>query len=564
MALLLSNGLFDFQEEAVEHCRRRLVAGRYCILGLDVGLGKTVVCRETLKRLGVSPARRAAVFCPSGLGNQIGEELAKEEATIGAVAVANTGKQLVAALDRTDVAVLVVNVALRLKAKSLGTQWAFVVVDEAHVLAGSLHLTRRDRILESVGATARQPPPILFMTAHPHYLSRNILVDSMALNSVHWGGENMSCTAALDRAREEFPEDNQKFKARFRELADIEIEEREREYNEALFVMKKTSAIAAAVGSAAPELRVRRLAPPTRYKELILDKIKKHNLIPSPDPFGALAAQPHGPRAEELREKCLAIEIVHQVCGPADDEEEPIIGAARAAFRASPAYGDPALRVKALSILYKVHCSIISSDQFARTYGLSAREAPDPPWTEPLPVGSKCLLIRYPDQHILKAELDAAPPAQGVKVMKLTRTLSAQRRAAVVKSALKGSAPLVAFKRAAQSKGALGRVLRIGNSWFLNEVLSFVEPRLVVIAADSAVDIGYNLHKYVDTLWIDLIPDHASTLQQIVGRLCRTDPSRIGKNDKVAVMVNLYEKTLDELFYDMYRAEAAATDQMTD
>ncbi len=88
----------------------------------------------------------------------------------------------------------------------------------------------------------------------------------------------------------------------------------------------------------------------------------------------------------------------------------------------------------------------------------------------------------------------------------------------------------------------------MGNHWFLKEVYSYIVPRLTVLATDSSIDVGYDLHYHIDSVKIGSVPAEPEDLVQILGRVWRADPSRLGRNDEVDVIVDVFRDTLDHFF----------------
>jgi hypothetical protein len=534
----LPSGLFDYQEAAVQHCIRRLSAKQPAVLGLGTGLGKTLVARECLRRLNLG---RALVVCPSGLVGQLAAGLASAPWAPEPdflVRGADTGKQLWMHVRNRDLQVLVVNAALKWDAIELvaaaGGRFSLLVVDEAHKM-NAPYLLRVLRVVE--------PGAVLYMSATYENLT-NVLADGDAR------GDELGIEARAQAQRQleaEFPQQEptsglsamgQRLLVRKRRFALQSAargelwEARRREFVQALFSLEKTDVLAKAVGGAVPKVVLRRLpgsedTAPVGYLESLASS------------FEMAMDRGHGwPRvAAPIAAEVLGIEVSRLLPRPSyrhmeDDEYEDVVSR----------------REKALRHLHSAHLAALA---FSNASGR-------PPWCEPLPQ-ARCLLARFDLASRLSTALQKHPPAPGVLVLPLTSALSSARRAKIVSSLSAGKAVAGAIRRASQASGPLARVLCLGNAWFLREMLLYVAPRLVVLAADQSLDLGYDLHRHLDAVSVKEIPVGGDELQQLLGRVCRADVSRIGKGDAVSVVVDAHPGTLDRLYLMRCGVESSLT-----
>jgi hypothetical protein len=181
---------------------------------------------------------------------------------------------------------------------------------------------------------------------------------------------------------------------------------------------------------------------------------------------------------------------------------------------------------------------------------LHSASASTPPWVEPLPPSTcKCLLAHYDDKESIQQRFREHPNvAPGVSVIKFTSNLSSSQRAKTISRLSHGKPVIAALRRASQARGSFSLVLQIGNNWFLRELRGYILPRLTILVTDKSIDLGYDLHNHIDSIMVNGIPERASQLTQLLGRVSRASPLRIGCNDRVDVVMTAHRHTLDSFF----------------
>lgn len=530
---LLPSGLFDYQEAAIEHCFKRLKDGDSALLTLGTGLGKTVVAREVLLRLGVGSGKRALVACPSGLGVQLGETLRRapwEQTDSLVVGVADTGKKLTLLCARSDLPVLVINYALSWYPEQIG-HWDYLVVDEAHKFGQS----RLQKCMQSIKG------PTLFMTATPSQsLARGLIdgdISQKQLFEKAYGVGVAEAERQMSMPSDPSNDQRRMFdKVKIAECSKYFIaakKERDEYAIAATFHLEKTENIIKNIGGAVPSVDLRIIAQPKNYKMVLLK-----NLNETPETRRDRELHMAHSRALAMAIDALSLKLEDS----GDSRYVRFLTNNEARMQLLEGVSQEELS-RAVHILHKAHILTLQS--------LHDNNIVKQPWTAPLPKSSRCLLARFYSQRCLEKALSDSEPEKGVKIMKLTTDMPAAKRARIVSTLNKGKSALIAFGRASQSdsnSSLLGCVLRIGQNWFLREVVSYVSPRITVLAADQSVDVGYNLHRHVDAIWIPQVPVNREQMQQLLGRMCRADTPRIGKSNCVSVVMNAARGTLDEFF----------------
>jgi hypothetical protein len=483
------SGLFDYQEAAVEHCVQRLSAGGQAVLNLGTGMGKTLVARECLLRLGMGcGGKRALVACPPGLVAQMTGGLAKapwaEEPNF-AVRGAETGKQLRILAKDCSLGALVVNYALTLnevdRVEFTGGLFDILIVDEAHKLGG--------KRLQNLFSLVKYPNVVLFMSA--------------SLEGLY---------GTLERSEARFDSKPRRFMSMARR------DSWKKTYAAEIFSVSKTASLATAVGGAAPRVVVRWGVPPSTMS--YVERLDRQFC-------GAMRNAKRWPQ--------FAVPLAAAALGMDTATAFPSFHALNLQFIYHFTEED---KETAILNLHRAHLN-----------SLAAESRATPAWVEPLPRAA-CLLSRFDSISRLSSALLKNPPAPGVVVLKLSSSMSSAQRSKVISMLSAGQGLLSALRRASQAAGSLGRVLRVGDNWFLREVLGYVVPRLLVLAADRSVDVGYDLHKHVDAVSIDEVPNSQEVLDQLLGRVCRADVSRIGKGDAVSVILEARKGTLDGFFLE--------------
>lgn len=182
-----------------------------------------------------------------------------------------------------------------------------------------------------------------------------------------------------------------------------------------------------------------------------------------------------------------------------------------------------------------------------------------PPWSgPPMPQGVRVMLASFESRQEVLSVLKAYPPSdeRRIQIVQLTSSDSSANRARAVLKLTRLRLQMTALK---QAKGSLGKVLRIGSDWFINELWGLLFPALTVLVADRSCDLGYDLHRVLDAVWISHPPSGPDRLNQIVGRISRANAACAGKNRYVGVVMDVWEGTLDEVFSKHCCAAAAVS-----
>jgi hypothetical protein len=448
----LPSGLFDFQEEALQHCLERLRAGKSTLLALDTGLGKTVVACEILRILD----SRALVFCPSGLSQQLAAGLRVKRGNSLDVMHADTGLELNEAL-RLNPQILVVNWSVHWTA-DLFVDRDLLVLDEAHKVQG--------RRMKMMRACLPVSAPLLYLTAQPTKMEH------------FW------------RRRSE-------------------------ELFSGAFVLEKTPALLKAIGASQPKILLNHCSLHDEKKYLAsLRSFFSDGMTLTNDMLCAAKAI-----SEQLGVVILSPAQLHLVIRPSDV--------------------CPGL------------VSLLMYNSHSRALNESTSMCSQP-WKAGLPaaLNSKCLLMRCTTDAELKSVCEV-PSCEGVVVHCLTSRLTSTQRNKVVVNLSTGKSVMVALRRSSQaSSGAFALILSLGCAWFLKELREYLLPKLTILAADKSVDLGYNLHHHIDSVFMKRMPSDFESIKQLVGRVCRASPCRRGRGDEVNIVVNCYKNTLDFFFFE--------------
>jgi hypothetical protein len=499
---VLPSGLFEYQEEAIRHSVKQLSSYEPVILALGTGLGKTLVIRETLIRLGVGtqiqtqsqsqsqshPHQKskrkttALVICPSGLATQLSSGLRKvpagcvssSAAVVLDVKHADTGKQLKALLEENP-DVLVVNWSLRQWEAKLLTDRDFLVIDEAHQILGTC-LQRCKAALPHRG--------ILYATASYKSLSWALLDTSEMTHSLRVGAGLPWQIAEARRIL----------------------------YEEAIFRVDKTPDLIESIGGALPRIVIRWLESSQSFPENLQNYFCMHEV---------------DMQVRILASHYLQVDVTWNLPGSVW------------------LYDAVSVTEDYAKILYK---ALVDTHSHRKTLLATLTT---PPWVEPLPPATcHCLLAHYDSKKMIdQCFIDHPVVAPGVSVVKFTSNLSSAQRSKIIARLSKGKAVVAALRRASQASGNyFAKVLHIGNHWFLRELRSYIIPRLTILVTDRSIDLGYDLHTHIDSMMVNGIPERSSQLAQLLGRVSRASPGRIGCKDRVEVVLTAYRKTLDGFF----------------
>ena len=507
---------FDFQIAAIEHCRRRLSNKEHTLLALDTGLGKTCSIRAILTQL----KARAIIVVPGGLVRQVSSGLvcypwetsSSEGASV--VASAETGKQLMTHLVTCYAhQFLVVNRALLLT-KSLASiveiyGYNVIVVDEAH----------QPRSLSTVKKWPYSCYPILFVTASPDE------------GDLPFRLRNLTA-------------------CRFRTDA----------FRDACFLVRKTLRSMEALGVAKPNLVVLKstLEDYNEYYDTLIANIWVSNgnspntqlrimlaaahALPKAAPFFAIAIlnllENLRYRGGEIGGDCLfanmaALLSKHGHAVPADI----VVGASH---RRPTACDCCDLTPAELTTLHSAHA-------------WASPEAP-PPWVL-MPSGFASALVRFRTRKHMEDTIEAHPIPKDILVFKLTSDKSAAYRARLVQRFASHDgqkAKLSVLTRALRDSRTCSEMLyRVGRLGLGKLFLSHIEtclarPRLLL--ADATVDVGFDLHRHVDGIYLSRIPSSYIELCQITGRVSRIAVDRENQGT-INVFTHCAQDTLDDALF---------------
>lgn len=494
--------LYDFQEEAVRHCVDRLRCARRAVLSLDTGLGKTCVVRKVLDELKL----RALVVVPGGLVRQVARSLACfpwETQPSTRVRKAETGRELQAAADAEDHAVLVVNRALRL-GQEIMTFYEILVVDEVH---------QRQSItaVRKLGADRLSLPsfPTLFLTATPE--------DSWTLPEILYGRRSF------------WDPDGEKL----------------------VFSIRKTQRVMDLLGVAKPRPRLLDLALPNPgfYDEGLLRLMLRPHFPAVSGLRLLLAIGEHIPRlrisakekTQELFERSehskMPLGLISDILAFVNGET-PQEGASkeRRGFDKNPVCGCCGLTIQERQTLAR--------------YQERATPTPPPPWTH-ASLGAMSAIVRFPTKKDLEDALARHPIPRQVAVYALTSDKGAAYRAKLIQRFASRDGlklKLAVLNRALQQGNGSNIFLQTFSlDFFIPEIKKYLDrPRLLV--ADSTVDVGFDLHRHVDGIYVPRLPSDCSELRQIVGRVSRiaADKANQGSLD---VISHHYTGTADKILW---------------
>ena len=510
--------LFDFQLAAVSHCVGRLAQGEAAVLGLDTGLGKTCTSRAVLDAM----KARALVIVPGGLVRQVAQgfrRLPWEKSDSLVVLVAETGKQL--AGERPPHDVLVVNRALGSASRDR-EQYDVVVVDEAHQSSSVRTVFR--------GYGRQRDTPVLFLTACPGEAPE--LADWFRPHGSHR-------SAAHSRA-----------------------------FAESCFVIEKTPRVLETLGAARPRVVLLPGETPdlAKYGTEVLDclrytgsigpisraRVALHVADALPMVAETAARMVWDEAAEALRrDPPVAFprgDFVRRCKELCDAHRVPWPGPPPALVSEEGTAADERLRCRCCG-LNDAECSALHSAHCCAT-----PTAP-PPWAEEVShaKGFTSALIRFPNKRRIDNALRQHPVPPNVLVFVLTADKPASYRSTLIKkfSSHDGQkAKLGILARALRRGTAPEVILRVGALGMGRLLLTQVEqclarPRLLL--ADSTVDVGFDLHRHIDGVYMSNLVRTPAELRQITGRVSRIAVER-GDQGTIDVLTRTLPGTLDDLF----------------
>jgi hypothetical protein len=510
--------LFDFQLAAVSHCVGRLAQGEAAVLGLDTGLGKTFTVRAVLDAM----KARALVIVPGGLVRQVAQSLRRmpwEKSDNLVVLIAETGKQLGG--ERPPHDVLVVNRALGGASRDR-EQYDVVVVDEAHQRPSVRTVCR--------GYGRQRDTPVLFLTACP----------GEAPDLADW----------------------------FRPYGSRRSAAHSKAFAESCFVIEKTPRVLETLGAARPRMVLLPGETPdlATYGTEVLHGLnytgsigpisRARAVLHVADTFPMVAAA----AARMVRYEAVeALSIDPPVTFPRGDFVRRCKDLCDA--HNVPWPGPPPVLVSeegtAADERLRCRCCGLNDAECSALYTAHCRAAPTvlPPWAEEAnhAKGFTSALVRFPNKSCIDDALRQHPVPPSVLVFVLTTDKSASYRSTLIKkfSSHDGQkAKLGILARAIRMGTAPQALLRVGALGMGRLLLTQVEqclarPRLLL--ADSTVDVGFDLHRHINGVYMSNLVRTPAELRQITGRVSRIAVDR-GDQGTIDVLTRTLPGTLDDLF----------------
>jgi hypothetical protein len=169
-----------------------------------------------------------------------------------------------------------------------------------------------------------------------------------------------------------------------------------------------------------------------------------------------------------------------------------------------------------------------------------------PPWSGPPIQGEvRVVLALFESRRKFLTSVRDFPPDDTVHIIKLTSTRSFSMRTRALADISNFRLQIATFTRA---KGPFAEVLRIGHGWFISECWKLLFPRLTVLVPDKNCDVGYDMYRALDAIWIPHPPSGPDRLNHIVGMVSRANTAVARKTKYIKVVMDVWEDTLDELF----------------
>ena len=520
-----SKTLYDFQQAAVDHCVVCLRDGGRAVLALDTGLGKTCVVRSVIDRLGC----RALVVVPGGLVQQVSRALRRYpwENTLSSaslsVAAAETGRELAAALASPDEAqlhrVLVVNRALRFAGTEM-RRYNLLVVDEVHQRQ-SLSIVKK---LGGVGVST------LFVTATP---------DSSWVLPIIVIGRRRTSSSFLER--------------------DISAE-----WERLVFSVRKNIRALELLGMAKPRLVLLDVDLPNTkaYDDSLINLLRK--FLSASNHFISIRALRMGLAVartlRRLRSECVQI-VREALQGVDHDRVAPGLLASALEFVSSTNQESEdvvdMMNIRSWACVYGTSvcpcCGLAPEerDLLARLHRRNTEEAP-PLWTHDKlkHFSTSSVVVRFPTKTALESAINKYPIPSHINYYVLTSDQSAASRARIVKrfTGRDGQQTKLAMLRRAACNGKGSDLfLRVSSLEvffpYIAECL-LAAPRLLL--ADATVDVGFDLHRHANGVYVSRLPPNRSELHQVIGRVSRLAPEK-NNQGQIDVISHHYRESLDDL-----------------
>lgn len=518
--------LFGFQRQAAQFCLSHLRAGRPCILALGTGCGKTLTIREVVLLLG---RPRTLLLAPGGLCRQIAGSISEPPwARRGAAdevraAYAETGRQLQALAASRREGVIVANYKVRNLGEVL--DWPeLVVVDEAHLATLSL--------LSALQARA----PLLLSTATPFEVS---------------GIRRFFAARRLDARA-------------------------------CCFLFAKTPEVMRALGTATLEITPSwsDAAAPLEYYERLVASLAARSGQGQPLSVVMCLLAVAAVAREEPAALDLVLEALGKALGDAVQRSGLYLFGGRSFFHeatASHALAERlvASRLASLGALEALEPRLracversaalegdrgvgelpgfgVTPAEYDQLYACHMRVSRRGDlWPEGRSAMFSTALVRVPNMLVTAHAERVRSKHPDVKVFELHTGMSASQRALAVRrfashDGERASAKLCIEGLRRNGSDAAKTALSLGGGWVALQIYRYLaHPRLLV--ADDSVDVGWALHRHVDTVLLPHVLPDRTTLLQLLGRVSRIDVDRAHQGS-IAVHISLTRGTLDCLF----------------
>jgi hypothetical protein len=589
--------LFDFQEAGAARALETLKRNSSFVLAFGAGLGKTITTATIIlqylrwKKRRDRETRAAAAgrsrgegedddvpsscvlyVAPGGLVGQIEAALSVtpwRKPTGLAVERAETGAELAAALGRREeFDVLVSNKALKCYHSECLEKFCLIVVDEAHQVSYASSGLLRDKL-------------VLALTATP--LGHGQLLRAV---NVHFNiGSSSSGNCLRDSQRRLFRLEKTEAVMKLvgtattiLRTATVPLPGGAQEYYEDIveYVARHCTS---------PLSRLVLLLEVAKLERRALERRRPAGACggsPSAPAETAVASSPCGVVTPARLRACLesAVGVVGSVviryttryhCGTA----ARVLGTRRVASRLGAFYTAAGLPLPVLSLedhrnalaesarheaahgVNECACCGLTAHEIELLHRAHCASTPDPSLLLPGGASKKprfaSALVRYPDAASAQERarrLSLASPSD--RVLLLTSQLSAGQRSNVIKKFTSFGglrAKLCVFKRGVlRSRHPL--VARVFAGDFGDEFLLRVSELLVskrLLVADATVDVGFDLHRHLDTVLVPRMVSTRTQFLQLVGRCSRIAVEREDQG-AISLSVNVVEDTLDALF----------------
>ena len=534
--------LFNFQRRAAEFCVTQLRAGRPCVLAIGTGCGKTLTLREVVILLG---RPRTLLLAPGGICRQLAQaineppwarrQVLRPEDRVDAV-FAETGRQLIAAVDARRHGVVVANAKVRNLREVL--EWPeLVVVDEAHLATLSLLRALRSRCLVLSTATPFELPVIRRFFATLRLDARNHCFTFAKTPEVMQALGTATLEITPTWSDEPNPVDY------FRRLVGRLMAHGSRSISVVMCLLA-VAAVARDVHPDALECVLRALGQELggAVHDAGIYSLGGRAFFHDASAAHALAQRLVASRLAAVdREGRVLAELEPRLRSCVDrsaELERRAVGAGEL-----PGFG---LTPAEYEHLFGSHLCVTVRDRH---------------WSEDAAFSTA--LVRVPHATVAREAARVRERHPKVKVFELHTGMSASQRALTIRRFAshdgdRANAKFFVEGLRRHGSGAAKAALSLGGGWVPLQIYRcLARPRLLV--ADDTVDVGWELHRHVDTIILPhLLPDRTKLLQ-LIGRVSRIAVDRTDQGS-TAVRISLSRGTLDGLFQRRLREDVVPVD----